>query len=104
MLPQHLLAQLDKVLDHRIRLAMAVALMAEPMIEFNAFKELLRVTDGNLASHVAALEKAGYVSVQKSFRGKKPLTQYSITPAGRAATLKHLDALETLLKSTNRRV
>ena len=66
--------------------------------DFNALKDLLQVTDGNLASHLKGLEKEEYISVNKSFVGRKPNTQYAITKKGKDAFKKHLSALEKLIK------
>jgi len=66
--------------------------------DFNSLKELLQVTDGNLASHLKALEKEAYISVTKSFIGRKPNTQYSATDLGKAAFMQHLQSLENLIK------
>lgn len=74
------------------------ALMVNESLDFNRLKELLGVTDGNLASHLKALEKVAYIHVEKKFVGRKPNTQYSTTLAGRKAFHNHLDALEALLK------
>ncbi len=65
---------------------------------FNHLKEMLEVTDGNLASHLKALEKAGYVMVIKSFTDRKPNTNYEVTETGRTAFERHLQALEDILK------
>jgi DNA-binding MarR family transcriptional regulator len=73
-------------------------LAATDGIEFVALKTMLEVTDGNLATHVAALERAGYLRVRKRFAGKKPVTRYTITETGRKALAKHVDALEVLLR------
>ena len=67
---------LDKILEHRIRLQIMSVLMANDGFEFNALKELLNVTDGNLASHIKALEREKYISVNKSFVERKPNTKY----------------------------
>lgn len=67
-------------------------------VDFNTLKELLNVTDGNLASHITALEKIKYIEVHKQFVGKKPNTTYSITRDGKKAFSEHLDALEKLIK------
>lgn len=75
-------------------------LMVTDSVDFNMFKEKLAVTDGNLASHLSALEKLGYVAVIKKFIGKKPNTSYSITKVGQKAFQDHINALEKLLKST----
>ena len=73
-------------------------LMINESLDFNTLKEQLDLTDGNLASHVAKLEKNGYLSVLKKFVGKKPLTTYQVTPTGRKAFREHLDALEKIIK------
>lgn len=75
------------------------ALMVNDHLDFNALKELLDVTDGNLASHLKALEKVEFIEVQKSFIGRKPNTRYAVTPSGKKAFEKHLEALEALIKS-----
>ena len=72
-------------------------LMVEDSVDYNSMKESLDVTDGNLASHIKALEKEEYISIQKSFFGKKPHTRYQATALGRAEFNKHLKALEDLL-------
>lgn len=73
-------------------------LMVEDSVDFNTMKEVLDVTDGNLASHIAALEKLEYIHVYKTFLGKKPHTTYSATPLGKTEFRKHLDALEKLIR------
>lgn len=75
------------------------ALAVNDSFDFNSLKELLDITDGNLASHIKALEKDEYIGVTKSFIGKKPNTQYHITKKGRTAFNSHLKALEKLIKS-----
>lgn len=74
------------------------ALVVNDMLDFNALKEYLDLTDGNLASHLAALEKLEYIQVNKQFIGKKPNTSYAVTPAGRKAFNDHLNVLEKLIK------
>ena len=74
-------------------------LMVNDSMDFNTMKETLELTDGNLASHITALEKEGYVHVKKQFVGKKTLTTYSATKPGTKAFNDHLDALEELLKN-----
>lgn len=92
------LEQFDKAFENRIRLQIMSVLMANTSYDFNSLKDLLDVSDGNLASHIKALEKVGYVSVKKSFIGRKPNTQYSVTKKGRDAFKKHLQALENLIR------
>jgi DNA-binding MarR family transcriptional regulator len=89
---------LDRVLEHRVRLQIMSVLVTDDSIEFGALKELLNVTDGNLASHIKALEKEKYLSITKSFVDKKPNTRYKITEKGRSSFKKHLDALELLIR------
>jgi DNA-binding MarR family transcriptional regulator len=90
--------QLNKAFENRIRLGIMSVLMVNEKIDFNNMKEMLQVTDGNLASHISALEKAEYIKVHKQFIGKKPQTTYSATASGRKAFHEHLDALEKLIK------
>jgi DNA-binding MarR family transcriptional regulator len=73
-------------------------LMVNDSVDFNTLKELLDVTDGNLASHSAALEKEGFIHIKKEFVGKKTLTTYSATKTGVKAFEAHLDALEKLIR------
>ena len=89
---------LDKMLEHRIRLQIMSVLVTDSAFDFNTLKETLAVTDGNLASHIKALEKEKYISVTKSFVDRKPNTKYKITERGRTAFRKHLDALEAVVK------
>ena len=89
---------LDKALEHRVRLQIMSVLVTHDCFEFNALKEVLNITDGNLASHIKALEREKYLTVSKSFVEKKPNTKYKITERGRTAFKKHLDALEAVVK------
>lgn len=93
---------LDKVMEHRVRLQIVSVLAANESYDFNALKELLDVTDGNLATHLKALEREKYISISKSFVERKPNTRYKITERGRSAFKKHLDALEELIKQQKR--
>ncbi len=92
----------DKVLEHRMRLQIMGILAANESFDFNALKELLQTTDGNLATHIKALEKEKYIIIQKSFIDRKPNTRYKISERGRAAFKKHLDAMEEIIKSQKR--
>ncbi|MBC6610637.1 transcriptional regulator [Hymenobacter sp. BT507] len=89
---------LNKAFDNRVRLGVMAVLMTTDSVSFNDLKEALDLTDGNLASHVSALEKAGYVTVSKQFVGKKPNTTYTASSEGKQAFQDHLNALEKLLK------
>lgn len=92
-----IIGSLNKEFENRIRLGIMSTLVVQEWVEFNALKTLLELTDGNLASHIAALEKAGFIEVKKEFVGKKPRTTYRITKSGRKAFEEHLNALEKLL-------
>ena len=90
---------LNKVFDSRIRLGIMSAVMVNAEVNFNDLKELIQVTDGNLASHLKTLEESGYIKVQKGFIGRKTNTTYSVTKAGEKAFKAHLDALEQMIRS-----
>jgi DNA-binding MarR family transcriptional regulator len=90
--------KLHKAFESRVRLGIMSVLMVNDSVDFNTMKELLRVTDGNLASHAAALEKEGFVHIKKEFVGKKTQTSYTATKTGVKAFEAHLDALEKLLR------
>lgn len=89
---------LDKVLEHSARLQIMSVLMANDAYDFNALKELMGVTDGNLATHMKALEREKYITVTKSFKDRKPNTTYKATDRGRQVFKKHLEGLEQLIK------
>jgi DNA-binding MarR family transcriptional regulator len=90
---------LHKAFESRIRLGIMSALAVNDTLDFNALKEYLDLTDGNLASHLKGLEKEEFIDVKKSFIGRKPNTTYFMTKAGRIAFDQHLKALEKLIKS-----
>jgi len=90
---------LNKIFDSRIRLGIMSALMVNDEVNFNELKELIQVTDGNLASHLKTLEENEYVTVQKGFIGRKTNTTYSVTKTGQKAFKAHLEALEEMIKS-----
>jgi len=89
---------LNKVFDSRIRLGVMSVLLVNTEINFNDLKELLQVTDGNLASHLANLEENGFIKVRKGFIGRKTNTTYSITKAGEKAFKEHLGGLESMIR------
>ena len=96
---KHLIHTLNKAFDHRVRLGVMAVLMSRgDGVSFTELKEALDLTDGNLASHVSALEKAGYVQVSKQFVGRKPNTTYMASSAGKQAFQDHLTVLEKLLR------
>ncbi len=94
-----MLEHFDKAFENRIRLQVMAILAANERYDFNALKELLEVTDGNLASHLKALEKAGYIEVIKAFVGRKTNTSYRATDQGKKAFAKHLETLAELIQN-----
>ncbi|MBC7535792.1 MAG: transcriptional regulator [Ferruginibacter sp.] len=90
---------LNKLFDSRVRLGIMSALVVNDAINFNELKELLNITDGNLASHLKALEVNAFVKVEKGFIGRKTNTTYRITKAGEKAFKSHIAALEQMIKS-----
>lgn len=96
---KNVIGNLNKAFESRIRLGIMSALAVNDRLDFISLKEYLEVTDGNLASHLKALEKEKYIGVEKSFVGRKPNTKYHITKAGKKAFEDHLKLLEGIIKS-----
>ena len=94
-----ILDRINKVFENKVKLGVMSALIMNESLDFTSIKELLGVTDGNLATHLKALESHEYISVLKQFIGKKPNTSYQITDKGRIAFSDHINALEELLKN-----
>lgn len=94
---KNIIQNINKAFDHRIRLGIMSVLMVNESVDFNTMKEFLGATDGNLASHIKALEADEFIAVEKQFIGKKPNTKYSITPIGKKTFQDHIAALEKLL-------
>jgi len=88
---------LDKLIHDRTRLGMISALAANQKLSFSDLKTLLNTSDGNISVHARKLEDAGYVTCEKSFKGRTPLTEYSITADGRAALERYLNHMEALI-------
>lgn len=97
---KNIIQNINKAFDHRIRLGIMSVLMVNEYADFNMLKELLGVTDGNLASHTKALESEEYIAIEKQFIGKKPNTRYLVTKLGRKAFQKHIAALEKLIQKS----
>ena len=90
---------LDRLIHERLRLGIVSALLANGPLTFTELKRLLKTTDGNLSVHARKLEEAGYVSCAKSFEGRTPRSEFTLTPAGRAALNRYLDHMETLIRA-----
>lgn len=91
---------LNKIFDSRIRLGIMSALMVNEEVSFNVLKDLLDITDGNLASHLKTLEETDIIKVQKGFIGKKTNTTYAVTKTGEKAFKAHIEALEKMIRAT----
>jgi DNA-binding MarR family transcriptional regulator len=92
------IAGLNKVFDNRIRLGVMSILVVNDEVNFNDLKQMLEVTDGNLATHLQTLEESGFIKVHKGFIGRKTNTTYSITRAGQKAFTEHIEGLEKMIK------
>ncbi len=90
---------LDKVIHERMRLGIISALAANDKLSFTELKNLLATSDGNISVHARKLEEAGYVTCEKSFKGRMPLTEFKITKDGRTALSRYLDHMEALIKA-----
>ncbi len=93
-----IISGLNKEFESRVRLGIMSILVVNEWVEFIEIKNLLQVTDGNLASHSAALEKKEYIEIKKEFVGKKPRTSYKITPLGKKAFQEHIQFLEKIMR------
>jgi len=94
------ITELNKAFESRVRLGIMSILMVNDFVDFGTLKEQLQITDGNMASHLSALEKLQYIDVKKQFIGKRPNTSYSATPSGKKAFIEHLAGLEKLIKQS----
>lgn len=93
----------DKLIHERQRLAIVSALAVHAALSFNALKELLGLTDGNLSVHARKLEDAGYIACTKGFEGRMPRTEYRLTAAGRRSLERYLAHMESLIKAVRER-
>lgn len=89
----------DKAFESRVRLGVMSILMVNDFVDFGTLKSQLQITDGNIASHISALEKLNYIQIRKQFIGKRPNTSYSTTQLGRKAFIEHINSLEKLIKT-----
>jgi DNA-binding MarR family transcriptional regulator len=94
---------LDRLIHERLRLGILSALAVNDSLTFNDLKKLMQTTDGNLSVHARKLEEAGYIACTKSFEGRVPKTEYTITPTGRRALERYLDHMEALIRATRDR-
>lgn len=92
----------DRLVYERVRLGIMSALAVNEPLTFNELKALFDVSDGNLSAHARKLEEAGYIECAKSFAGRRPKSEYRLTPAGRQALYRYLDHIEAVIKATRR--
>jgi len=90
----------DRLIHEKTRLAIVSALAVNPSLTFNEMKAILKTTDGNVSVHARKLEEAGYLNCKKSFEGRMPKTEYSLTAAGKRALEKYLGHMEALIRAT----
>jgi len=90
----------DRLIHEKTRLAIVSALAVNPTLTFNEMKAILKTTDGNVSVHTRKLEEAGYLSCRKSFEGRMPKTEYSLTASGKRALERYLGHMEALIKAT----
>jgi DNA-binding MarR family transcriptional regulator len=93
----HSAHEIDRLIHERLRLGIISALAAKESLTFNELKHTVKTTDGNLSVHARKLEEAGYINCSKSFEGRTPKTEYSLTTAGRRALERYLDHMEALI-------
>jgi DNA-binding MarR family transcriptional regulator len=92
--------QLDRVIHEKGRLAIMSMLAATPALSFTEMRDTLKMTDGNLTTHIRTLQEAGYVSITKSFQNNRPLTTCSMTSSGKKAFTAYINLLETIIQQT----
>jgi DNA-binding MarR family transcriptional regulator len=95
---KNIIKNFNKVFESRVRIGVMSILMVNDRVDFKTLKKMLDVTDGNLASHIIALQNKKYIKVKKQFLNKKPNTSYSVSDSGRKAFNNHLNALEKIIK------
>ena len=91
------IARIDDVIHGRMRLGIMAYLVNAEVADFNELKAMLQATQGNLSIHLRKLEEAGYIEIEKSFLGRKPLTRARVTAAGRKAFAAYLEAMARLI-------
>jgi DNA-binding HxlR family transcriptional regulator len=95
-------ARFDRLVYERVRLGIMSALAVNEQLTFNELKALFEVSDGNLSAHARKLEEAGYIACAKSFEGRRPKSEYRLTPVGRKALHRYLEHIEAVIKATRR--
>lgn len=94
--------EIDRLIHERLRLGIISALAANKSLTFNELKHLVKTSDGNLSVHARKLEDAGYVRCSKTFHGRTPKTEYTLTASGRRALERYLDHMEAVIGQMRR--
>ncbi len=92
--------ELDRLIHERVRLGIVSALAVNGALTFNDLKAILDLTDGNLSAHARKLEDAGYIECAKSFQGRTPRTEYTLTERGQQELTEYLEHMEALIRAT----
>ena len=95
-------SKFDRLVYERVRLGIMSALAVNAQLTFSELKALFDVSDGNLSAHARKLEEAGYIECSKSFAGRRPKSEYRLTPLGRRALYRYLEHIEAVIKATRR--
>ena len=96
--------EIDRLIHERLRLGIISALAVNDSLTFNELKHMVKASDGNLSVHARKLEDAGYVNCTKTFHGRTPKTEYSLTNAGRRALERYLEHMEAVIKQMRKQV
>jgi DNA-binding MarR family transcriptional regulator len=94
--------EIDAVIHERVRLSIVAALAVSPQLSFGELKSMLGLTDGNLSAHSRTLEEAGYIVIEKTFRGRRPYTAMRLTAKGRRAFARYLETLRQIVDRGDR--
>jgi DNA-binding MarR family transcriptional regulator len=89
---------IDPIIHERVRLAIMSALAVAPEMSFNELKSTLGLSDGNLSAHATSLQQAGYIEIEKTFKGRRPHTTMRLTPLGQKAFAKYLETLQKIIQ------
>ena len=96
--------ELDRLIHERLRLGIISALAVNESLTFNELKHMVKTSDGNLSVHARKLEDAGYINCSKTFQGRTPKTEYSLTSAGRRALERYLEHMEAVIGQMRKQV
>ncbi len=93
---------IDPIIHERVRLSIVSALAVAPEMSFNELKSTLGLSDGNLSAHATSLQRAGYIEIAKTFKGRRPHTAMRLTPAGQQAFRGYVETLRKIIQKGNK--